>query len=89
MIDGEIHVIGGFDILSLESITHGDYYRLRWPANEQWTKLTSIEPARARTLVLSIPDATIPLGRLIYAAGGYNVTVKRRPTVVSTVHMCL
>jgi hypothetical protein len=43
MIDGEIHAIGGFDILSSESITHGEYYRLTWPIDTQWKQQKSIE----------------------------------------------
>ncbi|CAF0772243.1 unnamed protein product [Adineta steineri] len=87
MIDGEIHVIGGFDILSSVSITHGEYYRLIWTMDTQWKQLTSIEPMRARSLVISIPNENISFGRIIYVAGGYNVNVKRRPMVVSTIHM--
>jgi len=89
MIDGEIHVIGGFDILSSESITHGEYYRLTWPMDSQWKKQISIEPVRARSLVLSIPNENVSLGRLIYVAGGYDVNIKRRPIAVSTIHMCM
>ncbi|CAF0800946.1 unnamed protein product [Adineta ricciae] len=87
MFDGEIHVIGGFDILSSESITHGEYYRLTWPTDTQWRKQTSIESIRARSLVLLIPNRSAPLGRLIYVAGGYNVNTKRRPMVVPTILM--
>ncbi|CAF3331049.1 unnamed protein product [Rotaria socialis] len=87
MIDGEIHVIGGFDILSCESITHGEYYRLKWPIDTQWTKESSIEPVRARSLIVLIPNEVVPFGRFIYVAGGYDVNVKRRPVVIPTVHM--
>jgi hypothetical protein len=89
MIDGEIHVIGGFDILSSESITHGEYYRLTWPIDNEWKQKTSIEQIRARSLVLIIPNNTVPYQRLIYVAGGYDINLKRRPIVVSTVYMCL
>jgi hypothetical protein len=89
MIDGEIHVIGGFDILSSESITHGEYYRLTWPIDTQWKKQISIEPIRARSLVLLIPNENVLSGRRIYVAGGYDVNMKGRPIVVSTIHMCL
>lgn len=88
MLDGEIHVVGGFDILSSESITHGDYYRLTWPVDRQWRQRSSIASIRARSLVLLMPNSSVPQGRLIYVAGGYDVSVKRRPTVVPTVHMC-
>jgi hypothetical protein len=88
MIDGEIHVIGGFDILSSESVTHGECYRLTWLTDNQWRKQTSIEPTRARSLVLSIPNENVPHERVIYVAGGYDVNIKRRPIVVSSVHMC-
>jgi hypothetical protein len=89
MINGEIHVIGGFDILSSESITHGEYYRLTWPIDIQWKQQISIEQIRARSLVLLIENENIPYERFIYVAGGYNINVKRHPTVVSTVDMCL
>jgi hypothetical protein len=89
MINGEIHVLGGFDIISSESITHGEYYRLTWPIDTQWKRQTPIQPIRARSLVLLIPNESAPFGRHIYVAGGYEVNVKRRPIVVSTVHMCL
>jgi hypothetical protein len=89
MIDGEIHVIGGFDILSSESITHGEYYRLTYPIESQWKQQKSIEQIRARSLVLIISNANVPYERLIYVAGGYNINIKHRPTVVSTIDMCL
>jgi hypothetical protein len=44
---------------------------------------------RARALVLSIPNESVPFRRTIYVAGGYDVNIKRRPIVVSTVQMCL
>jgi len=89
MIDGEIHVIGGYDILSSESIIHGEYYRLTWPIDTQWKQQTSIEQIRARSLVLISPNENVLYKRLIYVAGGYDVNIKRHPTVVSTVYMCL
>jgi hypothetical protein len=88
MIDGEIHVIGGFDILSSESITHGEYYRLTYPIDRQWKQQKSIEQIRARSLVLIIPKENVPYERLIYVAGGYDVNIKRHPKVVSTIDMC-
>ncbi|CAF2728684.1 unnamed protein product [Rotaria sp. Silwood2] len=87
IIDGEIHVIGGFDIISYESITHGDYYRLQWPIDTQWKIETSIEPIRARSLVISVPNENVPFKRFIYVAGGYDVNIQRRLIVIPTVHM--
>ena len=89
MIDSEIHVVGGFDILSSESITHGEYYRLTWPVDTQWKQQKSIEPIRARSLVLIIPNNHLPSERLIYVAGGYDVNTKRHPSIVSNIYMCL
>lgn len=89
MIDGEIHVIGGFDILSTESITHGEYYRLTYPKDTEWKEKASIEEIRTRALVLLIPNENVPYKRFIYVAGGYNVNKTRHPMVVSTIHMCL
>ena len=88
MIDGEIHVIGGFEILSSESITHGEYYRLKWPIDTQWKQQTSLEQIIARSLVLLIPNDNIPYKRFIYVIDGYDVNKKRRPIVVPTVNMC-
>ncbi|CAF3401903.1 unnamed protein product [Rotaria sp. Silwood1] len=87
IINGEIHVIGGFDIISNESITHGEYYRLQWPIDNQWKKETSIEPIRARTLVILVSNENVSFKRFIYVAGGYDVNIQRRPIVIPTVHM--
>lgn len=89
MIDGEIHVIGGFDIVSSESITHGEYYCLTWPIDNEWKERKSIEPVRARSLVLLIPNTTTPNENSIYVAGGYDVSIDRHPFVVSSIYMCL
>ena len=88
MIDGEIHVIGGFDIISTETITHGEYYCLTWSIDSEWKQRKSIEPIRARSLVLFIPDRTAPQERRVYVAGGYDVSAKRHPLVVSDVYLC-
>lgn len=88
MIDGEIHVVGGFDILSSESITHGEYYRLTFPKDTQWQEEKSLEQIRARSLVLLIPKANVPEEKMIYVAGGYYIDIKRHPNVVSTIYMC-
>lgn len=88
MIDGEIHVIGGFDIISTESITHGEYYCLTWPIDTKWKQRKSIEPIRARSLVLIVPNSTAPHERDVYVAGGYDVNVKHHPFVVSDIYLC-
>ena len=88
MINGQIHVIGGFDILSSESLTHGEYYRLTFGKDNHWQKETSFEQIRARSLVLLIPKKTSSNDLSIYVAGGYHIDIKRHPNVVSTVYMC-
>lgn len=86
MIDGEIHVIGGFDIIATESITHGEYYYLTWPIDNQWKERKSLEPVRARSLVLLIPNTN---ENSIYVAGGYDVSIDRHVFVVSNIYACL
>ncbi len=64
MIDDEIHVIGEFDILSSESITHEKYYRLIWSIDTQWKQQTSIEQIRTRSKVLLISNKNIHIKNL-------------------------
>ncbi|CAF1060707.1 unnamed protein product [Didymodactylos carnosus] len=81
MINGEIHILGGFDILSSESIMHGEYLILKYPTGRDWHFEKDIEPIRARPLVLTLLSNNEEDNRIIYAAGKLIIFIQN-PTFI-------
>lgn len=76
-------------MLPCETLTHGEYYNLKWPINTLRTKETFIKPINARSLVVSVRNKTVPFRRFIYVTGGFDVKMKGHRIVIHNIHMFL
>ncbi|CAF0900338.1 unnamed protein product [Didymodactylos carnosus] len=84
MLDGQIHCVGGFDIIGSESIALGEYLTLSYPNDTEWHYNRELEVARARPLILIIQKYS-EVEKQIYAAGGYDVGADKKPFIVADV----
>ncbi|CAF1409634.1 unnamed protein product [Adineta ricciae] len=85
--NGELHCIGGYDVLGNEFLPHGEYLVLRYLQNEPWQYRPEMEQSRARPLVFILPDSTTAQYN-VYVAGGFKInSITQKPYLIPDVQV--